>query len=259
MLDRLTILKIGGSVITDKSKILKPNISSMKNISKILKKFDRVILVHGAGSFGHYYARKYKLQNPYHSNSSKGISKTREAVSNLNNLFVQILNNHGVNTLSFPPMSIYENGKISSDKKLFFTQIIKNGLIPLTFGDIIYNKSKFRIISGDEIIKDLSFLLKPKRVIFATAVDGIYLDPKDKTSLLRELDPLANITPKFLNVKNDVTGGMEQKVSEMIEIAKNGIDVHIVNGSKNTDLIKALKGEKTAGSIIRGVKNSKNQ
>ena len=54
MLDRLTILKIGGSVITDKSKILKPNISSMKNISKILKKFDRVILVHGAGSFGHY-------------------------------------------------------------------------------------------------------------------------------------------------------------------------------------------------------------
>ena len=26
MLDRLTILKIGGSVITDKSKILKPNI-----------------------------------------------------------------------------------------------------------------------------------------------------------------------------------------------------------------------------------------
>ena len=68
MLDRLTILKIGGSVITDKSKILKPNISSMKNISKILKKFDRVILVHGAGSFGHYYARKYKLQNPHHSN-----------------------------------------------------------------------------------------------------------------------------------------------------------------------------------------------
>jgi len=260
MLDRLTILKIGGSVITDKSKILKPNLSSMENISKILKKFgSNLILVHGAGSFGHYYAQKYKLQNPYNSNSSTGVSKTHEAVLSLNNLFVKKLNDHNVNILSFPPMSIYDNGKINSNKKLFFTKIIKAGLIPLTFGDIVYDKSKFRIISGDEIIKDLSFLLKPRRVIFATAVDGIYLDPRDKKSLLHELDPIGNITPTFSNVKNDVTGGMEKKVSEMIDIAKHGVDVHIVNGLKNTELIKALKGENTAGSIIRGVKNRKNK
>ena len=53
MVNKLTILKLGGSVVTKKSKPLTFNSTSVQNISKVIKKFDEpLIIVHGAGSFG---------------------------------------------------------------------------------------------------------------------------------------------------------------------------------------------------------------
>ena len=64
------IIKLGGSVITDKSKksFFKTNL--MNNLSKEIKKANKkCIIVHGAGSFGHILAKKYKLNNGYKNNS----------------------------------------------------------------------------------------------------------------------------------------------------------------------------------------------
>ena len=59
------ILKIGGSVITDKSKkfILRNEI--LDELSKQIKKVNKkCIIVHGAGSFGHILAKKHSPPIP---------------------------------------------------------------------------------------------------------------------------------------------------------------------------------------------------
>ena len=64
MVKRLTIIKLGGSVVTNKLKPLTFNYNSVDNIAKIIKNFDGpVMIVHGAGSFGHYYAKYYGVSD----------------------------------------------------------------------------------------------------------------------------------------------------------------------------------------------------
>ena len=67
------IIKLGGSVITDKSKESFFKKEIMNNLSKEIKKANkRCIIIHGAGSFGHILAKKYKLNNGFiHNNQLK--------------------------------------------------------------------------------------------------------------------------------------------------------------------------------------------
>ena len=72
--DYVIILKIGGSIITDKNSIEpKVNYDNLDRISseianafnnKSLDIADGLIIVHGAGSFGHTPAKKYKSLFP---------------------------------------------------------------------------------------------------------------------------------------------------------------------------------------------------
>ena len=59
------VIKLGGGLITDKSRyklVREERIMSVcKVISKLKKDDDSVILVHGAGSFGHLEAKKWHL------------------------------------------------------------------------------------------------------------------------------------------------------------------------------------------------------
>src|SRR2546428_13349796 len=53
-MDQLTILKIGGSVITDKARECTPDISAIQRIADQLSDYDLpLILIHGGGFFGH--------------------------------------------------------------------------------------------------------------------------------------------------------------------------------------------------------------
>ena len=59
----MVILKFGGSLITDKaSNIPRTNDSKLKAIGRILNQNKyNIIIVHGAGSFGHPIAKKYNI------------------------------------------------------------------------------------------------------------------------------------------------------------------------------------------------------
>ena len=76
------ILKLGGSVITDKTKECSFKKQVMDNLAKNIKKADKqIILIHGAGSFGHIQAKKYRLNEGYTSEGQiHGFSITHEIV-----------------------------------------------------------------------------------------------------------------------------------------------------------------------------------
>ena len=61
MKSQLLLMKLGGSVITHKDRPLSPNFKVIKDLSHVLASVQMpVVLVHGGGSFGHYWSVKYK-------------------------------------------------------------------------------------------------------------------------------------------------------------------------------------------------------
>ena len=104
MVNKLTILKLGGSVITKKSKALTFNRNSVEKLSNVIKKFNEpLIIVHGAGSFGHYYAKRYGISSKP-TRSTKHVVKIRDSMQSLNRKLVEIFHQNGVNTFSFSPI-----------------------------------------------------------------------------------------------------------------------------------------------------------
>ena len=124
--NNIVILKLGGSVITTKSKPQTLNIRAIKNIAQIIREFDKpIIIVHGAGSFGHYFAKRFRISNKP-TTSIKAIIQIRESMIKLNSSVIEIFNKYKINTLAFSPISMYNKKNILLEDfgELRFDQIL---------------------------------------------------------------------------------------------------------------------------------------
>jgi len=261
------IIKLGGSVITDKSKKSFFKNEIMNNLSKEIKKTNKkCIIVHGAGSFGHILAKKYNLNNGLKNNNQlKGFSETIHMVQVLNTYVLKSLNSNGNQTVSIAPHNILKlnNHKIYKMNYEIFSDFMKKNIIPVTFGDVVLdNKLGFSICSGDLIAFALAKYFKPEKVIFLIDEDGLYTsNPKEnnQAELLKNIkyvDLKQLSTP--LNNHADVTKGMEGKIDMIDKIAKLGIDTILLNGNKPERLYGAIVKNKIIGTIVQGDKNESN-
>ncbi len=130
------------------------------------------------------------------------------------------------------------------------------GFVPVIYGDVVPDLDesiKICVLSGDQIINYLGENLKPKRVILGSDVDGIYTkNPKkyDDAKLLNTVTSCDDLIAEgSLNV--DVTGGMNGKLTELIELAQLGVESEIINAGKENFIKKALNHEKGIGTIIK--------
>ncbi len=263
--EALAIIKLGGSIITDKTKQKSVKRDTLNRLSReIAESHVRTVIVHGGGSFGHPLAKKYKVNSGLKESTLIGASLTEAAMKELNLHVINSLINHGIPAIPFSPLSMMITSSKDIEIKFFETLIysFNIGFTPVIYGDVILDKTQgFTVISGDKIIVELVKIFKPKSVIFCLDVDGIYTsDPKiDRNAkLIRELtlDEATLIAKKIMNTnKIDVTGGMKSKLEASIEIAQLGTDVIFINGNRHRLLQKALKGVIEIGTIIRGQKS----
>jgi len=257
------IIKIGGSVITDKTKECCFKQEVMDKLSASIKKADKqLILVHGAGSFGHILAKQYELNSGFRNMGQiKGFSLTHEKVQQLNSLVLQLLHKHDINAVSISPHSIVKlnNHELEKIDYNIFKDYLEKKFTPVTFGDIVLDKKlRFSICSGDLLVKALAEFFKPEKIVFVIDEDGIYTsNPKiDKEAKLIEsmnLDELDELSTS-LDSHADVTGGMAGKIQTIKDIASLGIDTVLLNGNKPVRLYKVLVGEKTTCTVVNGEK-----
>ena len=258
------IIKLGGSVITVKSKDAFFRTEIMNNLSKEIKKSkQQCIIIHGAGSFGHVLAKKYNLNKGFYDEDQlKGFSKTMEMVQILNTKVIKSLNQNGLNSISIAPHSILKlkNHEIDNINLKIFSDYLKNNFIPVTYGDVVLDeKLVFSICSGDLLIYELSKYFKPKKVIFVLDEDGIYDSNPKLNKDAKLLEKLNREDVKKLSTdKNhhaDVTKGMEGKIDIIDKISKLGIDTFLLNGNKYERLYRTLVGKEIIGTIVKGDNN----
>lgn len=246
----MILIKLGGSIITNKEKPLSPRISTIDKISKHLKKIhEPIILVHGGGSFGHYWSVKYDMHTKPDRYSLHGVSVVKNSMIQLDKIILDSLIKNKLSPYSLPPTDFMSGNRPITKKVKEIAKIAKSGLIPVSYGDALwYGAKKSYILSGDKIMSILAKVLRPRLSIFVLNVDGLYSDFKTK-KLVREMD---GDQVSIEDIPMDVTGGMKRKVEEATRISKMGLDVFFVNGNKPERITSAAKG-KFEGTRFRGV------
>ena len=250
MRNELKILKIGGSVITDKSPGVfeKARMDIIERIAEeISMKPENLILVHGAGSFGHPYVEKFNLRNRM---DYKAVCLTHLACRRLNAILCNSLFEKGVNVIPFNPLSCMKvNKKIDIDGT-FLKSIVNEGLVPVTHGDMIYNRQNnaFEVLSGDKIVIEIAKMLNIRKIGFATDTEGLVVDGKvvEKAKLNRELVEIVGNA----EAKSDVTGGMRGKIETLLQLPKNS-EVLIFSGFEKGNILKFLNNEKVGTELKR--------
>ena len=249
----MILIKLGGSIITNKEKPLSSRRKIIDSLTKSLKKISEpTIIVHGGGSYGHYWSVKYDMHTKEKKYDLRGVAIIKNSMIELNKIILDSLLKNKLSPYCLPPTDFMSGNKPITKKVKEVEKIAKSGMIPVTYGDALwYGQNKTYILSGDKIMTHLAKILKPRLTIFALNEDGVYSDLKSK-KLIYELK---DERPSISENKMDVTGGMTRKIEEASKIAKSGMNVFFVNGNKPERIVKAIKNNKFEGTLFRGKKN----
>jgi isopentenyl phosphate kinase len=257
-----TVLKIGGSVITDKNGELAARTQVINRLAEEIAKANvkNLIIVHGGGSFGHPTAQKYGIKDGVKDDAQKaGFAETHHVMTVLNGLVMDALVWHNVPAVSLAPSCcvITENGRIKNFEDTILKTLLKMGFTPVLYGDAtLDDKLGFTVLSGDQIVSYLARKFGSCKIVIGVDVDGLCdADPKATKNAklyahltLRELEEMQGKLGRSMAA--DVTGGMLGKVTELIPAIEQGIPVTIVNATKSNSVYRALVGEKVEGTII---------
>jgi isopentenyl phosphate kinase len=264
----LVVIKLGGSALTDKNKIYTPRTPTIHHAASQIAKIGKerqVVLIHGAGSFGHIPVKKYHLANGFKSTRQlRGLAQTKCKLLEWETILDKILISHRVPLIPFltSDLIVARKGRIAGTELQPLRECLRLGCVPSAGGDIVMDVvSGFSIVSGDQLAAYLAIQLKASSLIFGVDVDGIFdSNPKlnPNARLLETLAPdqaLGMVTRREATTHTtvDVTGGMAGKIREAVVAARRGVPVQFVNLMKNSRLVKAALGEPVLGSrIVRG-------
>ncbi len=246
------ILKIGGSVLTEKTDTPTPKPSAIKRCAAEIASYhpsagNPLILIHGAGSFGHPQAKKHDSPAGF---TNSGIIEIHRSVTLLNELVINALLKNNVPAAPVHPFgsTVADAARISEMQTAPIALMLASGIVPVLHGDVVMDRALgASIISGDQIVPYLATLFGAVRIGFGTAVDGVIVDGK----------VVPGITPRtFEAVRShihgsggtDVTGGMFGKVRELLGI---DIDSYIFSAVKPGMIAGFLSGEEPGTRITK--------
>ncbi len=255
---KIILLKLGGSLLTDKNKPFSIREDIVKSaIRQIIDAKEKLVLIHGGGSFGHPLAKKYSLSKGLDTsipNQILGVAETHQSMVKFNNYVINNFLELNYPVLSFQPSSIFV--KDSQDIQTKSLDVIETALdlniLPILYGDIILDKQgSFAIISGDQIIFELCQKLPNysiSKVVFAMESDGLYIIDKknsENCKLVTECfsNELDSLKLADLGQKIDVTGGIKGKLNVIKTICKSNIPVQLINGLIEGNIYKSLKNQ----------------
>ena len=258
----MLLVKLGGSVLTDKARLRTPRPTAIRRLAGELASVRQpLVVVHGAGSYGHILASRHRLNAGGSSLAKRAAAARVQAdVRELNHLVVAGLNKLGFASVPIPPASVLslDDGRVSTIDLTPFLEFSSMGFTPVTFGDVVRDLRRgFSVCSGDLMMLELARAFRPERAVFAADVDGVFTaDPKRRRTarLLETVGPKDLAQIEFSSSsRTDVTGSIEGKLRRMFEVAEHVDECLIVNGNVKNRVRDALRGRRVVGTrVTRG-------
>ena len=235
----MKIIKIGGSLITDKNEYRKFEKEKAIKIIEIISK-EQFILVHGGGSFGHIASKKYGLPGKLSKEAIFGACVVKNDMTLLNNHVISLMTKMGIPAMGFSPFNLWNGERFDYSPVI---RAYEQGIVPVLFGDAFIDHEFVKIESGDDIMVDLSDIFKPESAIFLSDVDGVFDDDPKINKDAKLIRKFNGETIKFQGVKNDVTGGMLKKFDSMLKCRQMGVKTYLINGKYPERIMDIESGE----------------
>ena len=273
-MDELVFLKLGGSLITEKTLRYSARFDKLAalaaEIHDALAELPelRVVLGHGSGSFGHFAVQEHLIAAPRPLSKTgrkgadaeywKGFAEVWYQAAQLNRHVVEALHQAAVPVVSLAPSAgaITSNGKIVSWDLAPLQAALNAGVIPLIFGDIVFDDAEGgKVLSTEVLMWHLARELRRRRILLAGLEAAVWAD------FPARLRSIGKITPRTSSMVADqiggsqgpdVTGGMKSKVEEMLALVQTvpGLSVRIFSGEEGGNVRRALAGEALGTLII---------
>ena len=235
-----------------------------------------LVLVHGAGCFGHWQAKEAQVHEGWQGADRLGFARTRAAVTRLNSLVVSRLVAAGVPAVglpAFPSWTTSGPGQLAGSSSApvgAAASALGAGLLPVLHGDAVLDDNQgCSILSGDLLVRELALGLGACHAVFLTNVPGLFdRPPADPgAELIREvlvggagedwawrgvdgrLRTGAEAHMAAGAAPDDVTGGVAAKVREAAGAAERGVPVLIAQAGSPAGMLAVMRG---AGAIHCG-------
>ena len=257
------VVKLGGGLITDKSSLKSPRtdiIDSICNeISHLVSLGNSVIIVHGAGSYGHLLAKKWSLSHGLRKDFSEqqreAVKIVRSDMRELSSLVSKSLRDRGIETVTFPPSDWAKNTGDSFEGDVSIFDSFPSNVVPITFGDVVHvdGGAEFGILSGDDLMARISIEIPSVThcVFLLGDAEGMMDKPPHlEGSKLIKLWKSGEIVETEHNSEQDVTGGIELKAERASLISKKVEEVWFINGNCPERLSELLTDGTTIGTKI---------
>jgi isopentenyl phosphate kinase len=261
----LILLKLGGSLITNKQKPYTEKKAVIEDLTvqikrALIKRQDLALIIgNGGGSYAHYPAAKYNLQNGLpDSKNLIGFCEVESGAGRLNRIIVDSLISQNIPAISIDPSSVIKTRK--GEIVTFFTETLvaalKLGIIPVVYGDIVFDEVQgAAIVSTEKLLAYLARFLassyRIEKIIHNGITQGV-LDLKGNLIPHINTENWASLQSIFTQTQGyDVTGGMLHKVKESLVLAQEGFPSLIINSFADQDILfKALCGLAVTGTQI---------
>jgi len=269
----LVFLKLGGSLITDKTRAYMARHEMLADLAAQISRALhadpelRLVLGHGSGSFGHVAAKKYgtregisaplgpsghspRKQGKTEGGYWRGFAEVWYQASTLNRYVIQALHESGVPAVTFSPVaSVWsENGQVAKWDLSPIEYALEKGIVPVVHGDVIFDRAMGgTILSTEDLFEHLARELHPGRILLAGLEEAVWADFPARRHRVEVLtrESFNEIQSRVgESIGADVTGGMASKVQQMLALVEQipGLQAMIFSGEGEENIEKALKG-----------------
>jgi isopentenyl phosphate kinase len=242
----IVFLKLGGSLITDKTRVEHAHTRVIRRLVREIKAaLDarpnlKLVLGHGSGSFGHMAAMKFGTRDGIKRESDwLGCAKVAASAARLNQIVTDIFIEEDVPVISLPPSASArcEDGQLIYLDTFGIRSALKHNLVPLVYGDVALDIVRgATIVSTEDVFAFLSDEIGPSSILLAGEVTGVFASAKMIGPAIDLITPV-NIYRYQAALRGsrgtDVTGGMIGKVDQMLKLVTQHplIKIKIFSGS----------------------------
>lgn len=243
----IIVIKVGGSLITDKRKPFTLNECALEEVAdglaSLYSEGKTVVVVHGGGSFGHYAVQQAG------GDLRKLVTDVAYWMGVLNARVVYSLMQRGVPAVGLPTWLIARGSKGGLQLATeLVVKLIRAGMVPVSHGGLIATDEGFEILSGDTLASQLAIELSALALIFLMDTGGVYTeDPRVNPSavLINTLRRSNVDRVKGGSSGIDVTGGLSLKIREALRAAEKGVKVALGGVSALKLMVEGVEGHYT--------------
>ncbi len=257
------VVKYGGSAMLDDE--LRYNV--IKDVALLKLVGLKPIIVHGGGKEISKWVKLAGKEPEFVSGLRVTDKETMEiaemVLSKVNKSLVQMMQKLGLKAVGvsgkdgdlMKVQKKYANGKdigyvgeVTHVDSTILDTLIDNDFIPVIAPIGSSSDYESYNINADDAACAIATAINAEKLVFLTDIEGIFVDPTDKTTLISEMD--VQTAQEYID-KGVVGGGMLPKLTNCIDAIKNGVArVHVLDGRVEHCLLLEFFTEKGIGTAI---------